>query len=333
VRILVTGASGMIGYHLVQHLLAEGKNEVAACDSYTPYYDIALKQARANDLKQRFGYDVATVDLVNGPVFLKFYEDFAPEVIFHLAAQPGVRQGIDRPHEYVDSNLVGFTNMLDACRRKPPSHFLYASSSSVYGANTVMPWSEEQMTIHPVSLYAATKMANEMMAHSYSHLTGIPMTGLRFFTVYGEWGRPDMAPYKFTESIMDGREITVFNHGKMSRDFTYVGDIVDAMIRLAARVPVSGTDHGTSPVAPHRIVNIGSGRPVMLGEFISILENAIGNKAIIKYSERAPGDVVDTYASSARLLALTDYSPVTTLTEGLQRACNWHKKYRMRNAI
>jgi UDP-glucuronate 4-epimerase len=212
---------------------------VYGCDSYTPYYDIDLKKSRTAELKSSFGFDVGTIDLCDSKSFGEFYEMAAPDIVFHLAAQPGVRQGIQKPHDYINANLVAFTNMLDMCRRRPPRHLLYASSSSVYGANTTMPWSEDQVVVHPVSLYAATKMANELMAHSYSHLTGTPMTGLRFFTVYGEWGRPDMAPYKFAQAIMHGEEITVFNHGRMSRDFTYVGDIVDAMLRLADAVPAA----------------------------------------------------------------------------------------------
>lgn len=326
-RILITGAAGLIGYHLAARLLTQGMMEVRGCDSYTPYYDINLKKARTKQLKSCFGFEVDTIDLCDAVRFREYYESFAPEFVFHLAAQPGVRQGIQSPHDYTNANLVAFTNMLDMIRRLPPRHFLYASSSSVYGANTVMPWSEDQGTVHPVSLYAATKMANELMAHSYSHLTGVPMTGLRFFTVYGEWGRPDMAPYKFAEAIRHGKEITVFNHGKLSRDFTYVGDTIDAVLRLTDVIPASGQEQGVSPVAPHRVVNIGSGRPVMLGEFIALLEKSIGKKARIIYAERSPGDVVDTFASVARLVALTGYRPVTQLIDGIEKLCDWHIRY------
>jgi UDP-glucuronate 4-epimerase len=326
-RVLVTGAAGLVGYHLLARWLEQRSVEVRGCDSFTSYYDVNLKRARSSNLSSRFGFQVDEVDLCEEARFRAYYEAFEPDLVFHLAAQPGVRQGISQPHDYVNANLVAFANVLDMCRRMPPKHFLYASSSSIYGANTTMPWSEEQTTVHPVSLYAATKMANELMAHSYSHLTQVPMTGLRFFTVYGEWGRPDMAPYKFTEAIRSGKAITVFNHGRLSRDFTYVGDVIDAIDLLSGKIPVVGGIHGVSPVAPHRVVNIGSGRPVTIAEFIEHLEKAIGIKANIVYGEKAPGDVVDTFASVERLLALTGYRPKTTIADGLQRMCDWHRSY------
>lgn len=232
-------------------------------------------------------------------------------------------------HLYVDSNLVGFTNVLDMCRRLPPLHLLYASSSSVYGANTVLPWFEDQPTELPVSLYAATKKANELMAHSYSHIAGIAMTGMRFFTVYGEWSRPDMAPYKFASAIRAGKEISVYNHGRSSRDFTYVGDAVEAMVRMMSVVPelTSAGREGISPVAPHRVINIGSGSPVTMKDFILAIEACVGHKAQIKYEDRAPGDVTDTIATTERLFALTGYKPTTSLNVGLRRFCDWLKEY------
>ncbi len=331
-RVLVTGAAGLIGYHLLARLLKQGQSGVRGCDSFTPYYDVSLKKARCTDLKSRYGFEVDTVNLCDASAFRSYYEEFAPELVVHLAAQPGVRQGISKPHDYIDANIVAFTNLLDMCRMKPPKHLLYASSSSVYGANTEMPWAEEQPTFHPVSLYAATKMANELIAHSYSHLTQVPMTGLRFFTVYGEWGRPDMAPYKFAEAIRAGQKITVFNHGRMSRDFTYVGDVVDAIELLSSRVPIAGEGHGASAVAPHRVVNIGSGKPVTIAEMISQLEKTIGKKAVIEYADRAPGDVVDTFASVDRLISLTGYRPKTSFAEGIQLLCNWHDRYGVQSA-
>ena len=323
-RILVTGAAGMIGYHLAARLLADG-HEIRGCDSFTSYYDIALKEARSASLASRFGFATDRVDLCDGPSFSDYYAVFKPEIVVHLAAQPGVRQGLEAPHQYVDSNLVGFTNVLDMCRRMPPRHLLYASSSSVYGANTVLPWSEEQPTEHPVSLYAATKKANELMAHSYSHITGVAMTGIRFFTVYGEWGRPDMAPYKFASAVRAGKEITVYNHGKMSRDFTYVGDAVEALVRMMAVVPdrQSAGLQGISPVAPHRVINIGSGRPIHISDFIALVEKVVDRKARILYAARAAGDVVDSFASTQRLQELTGYVPDTPFETGLSKLCQW----------
>jgi UDP-glucuronate 4-epimerase len=327
-RILVTGAAGMIGYHMIARLLAAG-HDLLGCDNLTAYYDIGLKKARMASLKTLCGFDIDRVDLCDEKRFGDYYRSFKPEIIIHLAAQPGVRQGLSQPHQYIDSNLVGFTNLLDMCRQMPPRHLLYASSSSVYGANTVLPWSEDQATELPVSLYAATKKANEMMAHSYSHIAGIAMTALRFFTVYGEWGRPDMAPYKFASAIRAGKQITVYNHGKSSRDFTYVGDTVEAVFRLMDVVPSlkSAGREGISPVAPHRIVNIGCGHPVFMKDFIAAIESNVGRKAIIKYEDRAPGDVADTFATTERLFSLTGYKPTTSLGEGLKKLCDWLETY------
>ena len=327
-RILVTGVAGMIGYHTVSRLLSDGY-DVCGCDSLTPYYDIGLKEARLASLQSNFGFHADHVDLCDAGKFGDYYTSFKPEIMIHLAAQPGVRQGLNDPHQYVDSNLVGFTNVLDMCRRLPPRHLLYASSSSVYGANTVLPWSEDQPTELPVSLYAATKKANELMAHSYSHIAGIAMTGMRFFTVYGEWGRPDMAPYKFASAVRAGKEITVYNYGRSSRDFTYVGDAVEAVVRIMGVVPdisSAGRD-GISPVAPHRVINIGSGCPVTMKDFILAIETCVGQKAQIKYADKAPGDVTDTFAAMERLFALTGYKPTTSLDAGLRRLCYWLKEY------
>lgn len=327
-RVFVTGAAGMIGYHMIARLQGTG-HEVRGCDSFTPYYDIGLKKARAASLQSRFGVNVDHIDLCDAGELAEYYRSFSPEIVIHLAAQPGVRQGLNEPHQYINSNLVGFTNMLDMCRQMKPRHLLYASSSSVYGANTVMPWSEDQATELPVSLYAATKKANEMMAHSYSHIAGIAMTGLRFFTVYGEWGRPDMAPYKFASAVRAGKQLVVYNHGRSSRDYTYVGDTVEAVFRLMSAVPdiKSAGKDGISPVAPHRVVNIGSGNPVSMTDFIAAIEAIVGRKANIKYEDRAPGDVTDTFAAADRLHALTGYKPTTPLNEGLKRLCDWLSAY------
>lgn len=318
----------MIGYHTVSRLSSDG-HDVRGCDSLTPYYDIGLKEARLASLRSSFGFTVDRVDLCDAGKFGDYYTSFRPEIVIHLAAQPGVRQGLNDPHQYVDSNLVGFTNVLDMCRRLPPQHLIYASSSSVYGANAVLPWFEDQPTELPVSLYAATKKANELMAHSYSHIAGIAMTGIRFFTVYGEWGRPDMAPYKFASAVRAGKEITVYNHGRSSRDFTYVGDAVEAMVRMMNIVPdlSSAGKDGISPVAPHRVINIGSGRPVTMKDFILAIEACVGHKAQIKYADKAPGDVTDTFATTERLFALTGYRPTTSLNAGLRRLCDWLKEY------
>jgi UDP-glucuronate 4-epimerase len=327
-RILVTGTAGMIGYHMVLRLLAAG-HEVRGCDSLTPYYDVGLKQARIASLQSKVGFNTDYVDLCDADKFRNYYTAFRPETVIHLAAQPGVRQGLNEPHQYVNSNLVGFTNLLDMCRQLQPHHLLYASSSSVYGANAVLPWSEDQATEHPVSLYAATKKANEMMAHSYSHIAGIAMTGLRFFTVYGEWGRPDMAPYKFASAVRAGKQITVYNHGRSSRDFTYVGDTVEAVFRLMDVVPdlKSAGKAGISPVAPHRVINIGCGQPVFMRDFIAAIEECVGKKANIKYEDKAPGDVSDTFATTERLHALISYKPTTSLREGLKKLCGWLEDY------
>lgn len=327
-RILVTGAAGMIGFHTVQRLAQSG-HEVFGCDGFTPYYDIGLKQARAGLLFESAGLRVETIDLCDAAAFDRFYAAAAPDCVVHLAAQPGVRQGLDHPRPYIASNLVAFANLLDSCRKRPPRHLLYASSSSVYGANTVLPWSEDQSTDLAISLYAATKKANEVMAHSYSHITGIPMTGLRFFTVYGEWGRPDMAPYKFMYNILNGKEITVYGRNRMSRDFTYVKDAVESVFRLLTVVPdrKSAGFEGISPVAPHRIVNIGSGRPIALADFIEMVEAIAGRAARIRYADHAPGDVADTFADSSRLERLTAYRPVTRLEDGLKFLRNWFEDH------
>ncbi len=327
-RILLTGVAGMIGYHLAKKLIADG-HKLWGCDSFTTYYDTKLKHDRASDLQSGTGLKVDRIDLCDAGSFADYYLSIEPEIVINLAAQPGVRQGLESPHYYINSNLVGFTNVLDMCRRSPPRHLLYASSSSVYGANTKKPWAEDDPVELPVSLYAATKKSNELMAHSYSHITCIPMTGIRFFTVYGEWGRPDMAPYKFASAVNAGREITVFNRGQMTRDFTYVGDAVEALVRMMDVVPdlKNSGQEGISPVAPHRVINIGSGRPIAILDFVAILERTLKKKAQMKFEDRAAGDVLDTFASTERLKMLTGYVPSTPFEIGLGKLCAWLEGY------
>jgi UDP-glucuronate 4-epimerase len=322
-RTLVTGAAGFIGFHLCDRLLRDG-SAVIAIDDLTPYYDVALKEARRRLLKERFGLELALVDIADKRALQAIWREAKPERVFHLAAQAGVRYSLENPGAYVDSNLVGFTNVLECCRDIPPRHLLYASSSSVYGANPI-PWSEHQPTDHPVSFYAATKKANEVMAHSYAALFGFPATGLRFFTVYGEWGRPDMAFFKFAEAIMRGTTVELYNHGRSTRDFTYVSDAVEAMVRIAARPPAIDDPLG-SPVAPHRVVNIASGRRIPLTEFVDTIATALERSPDIRLCAMMPGDVADTWGDVTLLGALTGYVPDTPLTVGIERFARWYKQ-------
>jgi UDP-glucuronate 4-epimerase len=284
-RILVTGTAGFIGFHLAKRLRSDD-HEVAGLDNMSPYYDVRLKQGRLDEL-EKLGIPVAAVDLCNKAAFDQVWQDANPDIVIHLAAQAGVRYSLDNPQAYVDSNLTGFANVLELARAHQPKHLLYASTSSVYGANTLLPWSESHPVDHPVSFYAATKKSNEMMAHSYSDLFGLPMTGMRFFTVYGEWGRPDMAFFKFADAMLKGEPIEVYNHGKMTRDFTHVSDVVEGVVRLMDKLPEPvpvepGTPAslGSSPVAPHRIVNIASGTRVELMRYVECLEKSLVLKRI-----------------------------------------------------
>jgi UDP-glucuronate 4-epimerase len=322
-RTLVTGAAGFIGFHLCDRLLRDG-SAVIGIDDLTPYYDVALKEARRRLLKERFGVELALVDIADKAALQATWREAKPERVFHLAAQAGVRYSLENPGAYVDSNLAGFANVLECCREIPPRHLLYASSSSVYGANPI-PWSEHQPTDHPVSFYAATKKANEVMAHSYAALFGLPATGLRFFTVYGEWGRPDMAFFKFAEAIMRGAAVELYNHGRSTRDFTYVSDAVEAMVRIAARPPAIGDPAG-SPVAPHRVVNIASGRRIPLTEFVDTIATALGRSPDIRLCAMMPGDVADTWGDVTLLGALTGYVPDTPLSVGIERFARWYKQ-------
>lgn len=331
-RVLVTGTAGFIGFHLANRLRTEG-HQVTGFDNMSPYYDIALKRTRLEQLRLA-QIPVVEADLCDKDALQDAWRKANPQVVVHLAAQAGVRYSLDNPQAYVDSNLVGFANMLELVREAKPEHFLYASTSSVYGANTTLPWSESHPVEHPVSFYAATKKSNEMMAHSYSDLFKLPMTGMRFFTVYGEWGRPDMAFFKFADAMLKGEAIEVYNHGKMTRDFTHVSDVVEAVVGLMSATPEPAATAGgepavlgTSPVAPHRLVNIASGTRVELMDYIQCLENSLGIKAQVNFTGMAPGDVRDTWGDVSRLSELTGYSPKVSVDDGIERFARWYRDY------
>lgn len=302
-------------------------------DNLNDYYDPALKRARLDRLRSVSGFAFQQLDLADAPALDRAYDEFAPDAVVHLAAQAGVRYSLSNPRAYVDSNLVGFANVLECCRRRPVRHLVYASSSSVYGANTKVPFAVSDMTDHPVSLYAATKKANEAMAHAYADLYGIPTTGLRFFTVYGPWGRPDMAYFSFTQAIFEGREIQVFNHGDMERDFTYIDDIVDGVVRVLDRPAEADPQWtGNPPVggssrAPHRLYNIGNHSPVKLMRFIEVLEQLTGRTARKRLLPMAPGDVYRTYADVGDLSRDVGFEPSTPIEEGLERFVSWYCQY------
>jgi UDP-glucuronate 4-epimerase len=319
-KVLVTGVAGFIGYHVAGRLLAGGAT-VAGLDNLSPYYDVGLKRARLADLEARYGFEAAVIDIADRAAFEAFAVAAAPEVVIHFAAQAGVRAGLTDPGAYVASNLVGFANLLEICRRLRPAHLLYASSSSVYGANPRQPLREADAADRPLSLYAATKLANEALAHSYSHLFAIPATALRFFTVYGEWGRPDMAFFTFARALRERRPVKVFNHGRMARDFTYIGDAVEAVARLIDRPPPG------DGVDPHRMVNIASGRRVPLLELITALEKALGCKARLEFEEMQPGDVPETWADTDLLQKLTGFEPKVSVSEGIDRFARWLSTY------
>jgi UDP-glucuronate 4-epimerase len=317
-RVLLTGCAGFIGMHCALRLLARG-DEVLGADNLTPYYDVGLKQARLRRLEPARGFRFERVDLADALACERLFEQARPERVLHLAAQPGVRYSFENPASYIQSNLVAFANVLEACRRHAPRHLVYASSSSVYGANAKLPWSETDNVDHPISLYAATKKANELMAHVYSHLHGLPATGLRYFTVYGPWGRPDMSPMLFARALLEGKPIQVFNHGDMKRDFTYVDDAVEATVRVLDAPP--------SGLPPHRVLNVGNHQPVALLEYIALLEAALGRKAVMEMKPMQPGDVPATYADTRALREATGFAPATPLAEGLARFAEWFKGY------
>ena len=321
-KIFVSGAAGFIGYHIAKRL-ADDKHDIVCIDNINDYYDVELKHGRINALK-KFSYirfikmDICEADKLNA---LFAAEKF--DIVLHLAAQAGVRFSLTNPHVYISSNVQGFLNLLEAARKYPPRHLVYASSSSVYGLNTKIPFSEKDVVTQPASLYAATKLANEQMAHTYSHLYGIPTTGLRFFTVYGPWGRPDMALFIFTKAIIEGKPVSVFNNGNMQRDFTYIDDIIEGMIRIMDRSP--GDNAGAA--APAAIYNIGNGSPVQLMDFVSILEETLGKKAIIQYAPMQEGDVVSTWADCSALHQDTGFKPYTPLPAGIKNFVDWYRDF------
>ncbi|MFP4294872.1 MAG: NAD-dependent epimerase [Halothiobacillaceae bacterium] len=331
-KTLVTGAAGFIGSHVCARLLDAG-DEVLGVDNLNDYYDVRLKEARLARFADRPGFTFLRLDVADRAGISALFEKSGIERVVHLAAQAGVRYSLENPHAYVDSNLVGFVNLLEGCRHAGVRHLVYASSSSVYGANETLPFSVHDNVDHPLSLYAATKKANELMAHTYAHLYGLPSTGLRFFTVYGPWGRPDMALFKFTRAILAGEPIDVFNHGRHRRDFTYIDDIVEGILRTLARVPAgnpqwSGTDPDPgSSRAPWRVYNIGNSRPVELLRYIEVIEEAVGRKAVKNLLPMQPGDVPDTFADVEDLQRDVGYRPATPVEEGVARFVDWYRTY------
>lgn len=331
-KVLVTGSAGFIGSTLVLRLLERG-DTVCGIDNHNDYYDPALKEARLTRFANHVNYIHLRIDLADREAIYNCFATYKPQRVVNLAAQAGVRYSIDNPLAYIDSNIVGFVHILECCRHNGVDHLVYASSSSVYGANTAMPFSIHQNVDHPLSLYAASKKANELMAHTYSHLYNLPTTGLRFFTVYGPWGRPDMALFKFTKAILAGEPIQVFNYGKHRRDFTYIDDIVEGVIRVLDR-PAPGNpdwngnqpDPGTS-TAPWRVYNIGNNNPVELMDYIGALERALGKKAEMDLLPLQPGDVPDTYANVEDLVEQFHYKPTTTVEDGITRFVAWYRDY------
>ncbi len=329
--ILITGAAGFIGYHLSKRLLNEGY-KVIGVDNLNDYYDVNLKVSRMKLLENK-SFAFKKVNLEDRDELYKVFENYKPEIVINLAAQAGVRYSLENPHAYIDSNIVGFTNILEACRHNKVEHLIYASSSSVYGANTNLPFSVHDNIDHPVSLYAATKKANELMAHTYSHLYNLPTTGLRFFTVYGPWGRPDMALFLFTKAILNGEPIKVFNNGDMMRDFTYVDDIVESIFRLTKKKPEpnlewdgNNPDPGTS-YAPYKVYNIGNNSPVNLMEFIYAIEEKLGIEAKKEFLPLQAGDVPQTYANVEDLYRDINFKPQTSIKEGIGNFIDWYKEY------
>ena len=331
-RVMVTGAAGFIGA-AVSHVLLDRGDTVVGVDNLNDYYDVALKEARLGRLTARDGFEFRKVDVADRVAVPAAFAETRPDRVIHLAAQAGVRYSLENPHAYIDANLVGFTNVLEACRHNAVEHLVYASSSSVYGANETMPFSVHDNVDHPVSLYAATKKANELMAHTYSHLFGLPTTGLRFFTVYGPWGRPDMSLFLFTRRILAGKPIDVFNHGKHRRDFTFIDDIVEGVVRVLDQEAEPDSawrgdapDPGTSR-APWRVYNIGSNRPVELMRFIELIEEATGREANKNFLPMQPGDVEATYADVDALVEAVGYKPDTPIEEGIRNFVEWYRGY------
>ncbi|WP_005036725.1 NAD-dependent epimerase [Holophaga foetida] len=331
-KILLTGAAGFIAHHVAERLLDQGL-ELVGVDNFTPYYDLTLKEARLARLEGRQGFRFVRMDLSDRAATAALFEQERFDRVIHLAAQPGVRYSLEHPFDYVDANLTAHLAILEGCRNTGVGHLIYASSSSVYGMNRETPFSTAQRTDHPISLYAATKKANEMMAHSYAHLFRIPTTGLRFFTVYGPWGRPDMATFSFTRAILEGRSIDVYGEGAMKRDFTYVGDIADSVVALLERQPEPDptwtveTGDPAASSAPHRIYNIGNGEPVLLMDFIHTLERLLGKEAKLVMKPIQPGDVLETSSDTSPLTALLGHRPYTPLAVGLGHFVRWYRDF------
>ncbi len=331
-KLLITGMAGFIGFSLARRLSGRG-HQIVGIDNLNDYYDVSLKQARLNVLSEYEDIHFVRLDLCDREGMTELFSKHGFDRVIHLAAQAGVRYSLDNPHAYVDANLVGYLNVLECCRHHGVGHLVYASSSSVYGMNETVPFSTRDSVDHPVSLYAATKKANELMAHTYSHLYDLPTTGLRFFTVYGPWGRPDMAMFMFTKSILEGRPIDVYNHGDMSRDFTYIDDIVESIVRIAEVVPQRDPDWRPSLAgpdsssAPYALYNIGHGSPVRLMDFIHALEGAIGKRAECNYLSMQPGDVPHTFADTEALYQVIGYQPRVDVCEGARRFVAWYRDY------
>ncbi len=332
-KVLVTGTAGFIGSYVAERLLDRG-DEVVGLDNLNDYYDVSLKKARLARFVNRPGYTHIHADLADRGAMEQAFANHRPQRVVHLAAQAGVRYAAENPHVYASSNVVGFLHVLEGCRHHGVEHLVFASTSSVYGANTAMPFSEHKSAEHPLTLYAATKKANEQMAHGYAHLYGIPSTGLRFFTVYGPWGRPDMALFLFTRAILAGEPIRVFNHGKHKRSFTYVDDIVEGVIRTLDKVPTIDTqwnsdapDPANSGVAPYRLFNIGNERPVELLRYIEVLEQCLGRKATMELLPLQPGDVPDTEADVTDLIQAVGYRPQVSVETGVDNFVRWYREY------
>ncbi len=331
-NVLVTGAAGFIGFHVAQKLLARG-DQVVGLDNLNDYYDVNLKLARLAQIENLPGFTFARIDLQDRPAMDALFRQHHFDAVINLAAQAGVRYSLENPQAYIDSNIVGFTNILECCRHHKIGHLVYASSSSVYGMNSAMPFSIHDNVDHPISLYAASKKANELMAHTYSHLFGLPTTGLRFFTVYGPWGRPDMALFLFTKAILAGEPIKVFNNGQMQRDFTYIDDIVEGVVRVMDKTATpnpawdgAAPDPGTSS-APYRLFNIGNNNPVLLTEFIAAIEKALGKTAERELLPMQPGDVAATYANIEDLIEAVDYRPQTPIQVGIDNFIAWYLEH------
>ena len=330
--ILVTGAAGFIGFHVAKRLLDRGER-VLGIDNLNPYYDPKLKEARLAQLQKSRAFTFVHADVADTDTVQDLFGEYQPQRVVHLAAQAGVRYSVENPYAYIESNILGFQNILEGCRHNKAEHLVYASTSSVYGAHTQQPFSEHQAVDHPVSLYAATKIANEMMAHSYAHLYRLPATGLRFFTVYGPWGRPDMALFKFTRGILAGEPIPVYNRGQMIRDFTYVDDVVEGVVRILDVIPAPNPDWKSdrpdpaTSNAPYRIYNIGNNRPVELLSYIAVLEKCLGKKAQLNLLPMQPGDVPSTMADVSDLEGATGFRPQTTVEDGIAKFVTWYREY------